>query len=321
MLVILLLGITLTGVGHFHGTEEHRNSFLNLDNLIDGIATPMSVYAIMAVGQTLVIITGGIDISVGSIFALSALGAAAVLQRMGADASPWKAIGMAMLVAPGIGLICGLINGVLITGLRLHPFIVTLGTLGIFRSITNSSTAIKTLPYAGMDLPDAFSTDLFQRYFFKDADGTGGYQLMPMLVMLAVVVAGWFYLRWLVAGREAYAVGGNEEAARYSGLNVNRTKMKVYALCGLTAGIAGIVSLGRFGTISTNTGTGYELNVVAAAVVGRGELVGRKRNSAGRVARRAGDSCDRKRDLQSAALEPGIQPGNYRRGDCGGRGD
>ena len=92
--------------------------------------------------------------------------------------------------------------------------------------------------------------------------------------MLACVGLGWFYLRMLVAGRETYAVGGNEEAARFSGLRVGWIKLRTYALMGLCAGLAGFVSVGRFGTASTSTGSGYELTVIAAAVVGGASLIG-----------------------------------------------
>ena len=101
-----------------------------------------------------------------------------------------------------------------------------------------------------------------------------GIQPMPLVIMLGCVALGWFYLRLLVAGRETYAVGGNEEAARFSGLRVGWIKLRTYALAGLCAGIAGMVSVGRFGTASTSTGTGYELTVIAAAVVGGASLSG-----------------------------------------------
>ena len=97
---------------------------------------------------------------------------------------------------------------------------------------------------------------------------------MPMIVMLAVVALGWFYLRMTVAGRENYAVGGNELASRFSGIRVNIVKLRVYAISGLTAGIAGTVSLGWFGTASSSSGAGYELSVIAAAVVGGASLTG-----------------------------------------------
>jgi ribose/xylose/arabinose/galactoside ABC-type transport system permease subunit len=276
LVVIVLLGAVIAGISGHRAEPGQPNPFLNFDNLIDGIATPMSVYAIMAVGVTCTIITGGIDISVGSIFALSALGAAAVLQEMDSSSRWYKSIPVAMLVAPGIGLACGLLNGLLVTALRMHPFIVTLGTMSIFRCIGNVATKIKTLPSQGRDLPESFTVDFMQRYYLDGWPGVppGGVQIMPMVVMLVVVVLGWIYLRLLVAGRENYAIGGNEEAAKFSGLRVNLIKLRVYALSGLTAGIAGMVTLGRFGTVSTNTGTGYELTVIAAAVVGGASLTG-----------------------------------------------
>ncbi|BCU77578.1 ABC transporter permease [Luteolibacter sp. LG18] len=267
LLVVLLIGTVLGIHGWNDAAPGRPNTFLNADNLIDGIATPMSYYAIMAVGLTLVIITGGIDISVGSVMALSALGTAAVLQRLPADAPAIQVLPLAVCVPLGIGLLCGLINGGLIVGLSLHPFIVTLGTMSIFRGLANVLPAEKTLPAAGKRLPQAFTTD-FMRI------EVGGLQPMPLVIMLVCIVAGAFYLRMLVAGRETYAIGGNEEAARFSGLRVGWIKLRTYALAGLCAGIAGMVSVGRFGTASTSTGTGYELTVIAAAVVGGASLLG-----------------------------------------------
>ena len=266
-LVVLVLGTILSIYGWNDAAAGRPNTFLNFDNLIDGIATPMSYYAIMAVGLTIVIITGGIDISVGSVMALSALGAAAALQTFPADASAWQVLPVAVLVPLGIGLLCGLINGALITSLSLHPFIVTLGTMSIFRGLANVLPAEKTLPAAGKRLPPAFTTEFMRVEWF-------GIQPMPLIIMLICIVLGWFYLRMMVAGRETYAIGGNEEAARFSGLRVGWIKLRTYALAGLAAGIAGMVSVGRFGTASTSTATGYELTVIAAAVVGGASLLG-----------------------------------------------
>jgi ribose/xylose/arabinose/galactoside ABC-type transport system permease subunit len=265
---VVVLLVTVLGIYGWNDAAAGRpNTFLNFDNLIDGIATPMSYYAIMAIGLTIVIITGGIDISVGAIMALAALGGAAALQMLPPDAPAIVVLPIALVVPLGIGLLCGLINGSLIVSLQLHPFIVTLGTMSIFRGLANVLPAEKTLPAAGKRLPPAFTTDFMRIEVF-------GLQPMPLFIMLVVVALGWFYLRMLVAGRETYAIGGNEEAARFSGLNVGWIKLRTYALAGLCAGIAGMVSLGRFGTASTSTGTGYELTVIAAAVVGGASLLG-----------------------------------------------
>jgi ribose/xylose/arabinose/galactoside ABC-type transport system permease subunit len=273
LVVILILGLILSAYGA-HDAHGGANTFLNADNLVTQIATYMAVYAIMSVGQTFVIITGGIDISVGSIFALAAMVCADVMQRIDPNSGMLKSILVALLVAGGVGLLCGLINGALITLVRLHPFIVTLGTMSIFRCIANIWTVEKTLPNQGRTIPPSFTDNFIYRYFFANPDGTGGVQLMPLVVTLAVVALGWFYLRLTVAGRENYAIGGNEEAARFSGIAVNRVKLRVYALCGLSCGIAALVNLGWFSTTSSDTGRGYELDVIAAAVVGGASLTG-----------------------------------------------
>jgi len=275
IVVILLLGVLLATMG---GTVPKGgvkvNNFLRADNLIGGVATPMSAYAIMAVGVTCVIIAGGIDISVGAIYALAALGTAAVLQTFGEDSPAWKSIPTAIVVSCGIGLLCGLINGALVVGLRMHPFIVTLGTMSIFRGIGNVSVQLKTLPSQGRLLPDSFTTNFMMYEMPQKILGAAKLQPMPMIVALICVAVGWFYLSLTVAGRENYAVGGNEEAARFSGLPVWRIKLRVYALSGLTAGIAGLVLIGFRGSASTNSGQGYELTVIAAAVVGGASLTG-----------------------------------------------
>ncbi|MEA2710543.1 MAG: putative xylitol transport system permease protein, partial [Phycisphaerales bacterium] len=242
------------------------NTFLNYENLIDGIATPMSYYAIMAVGVTIVIITAGIDISVGSAMALAALSAGAVLPYFDRNAPAWQVLPVAFAVPLGVGLIAGLVNGALIVALRVHPFIITLGTLSIYRGIANVTTRGITQPSGRRVLPDAFTSFMWKEVL--------GLQVMPLAIMLACVALGWIFLHLLVAGRETYAIGGNEEAARFSGLRVEWIKLRVYLLAGLAAGVAGLVSLGRFGTVSASTGTGYELTVIAAAVVGGASLSG-----------------------------------------------
>jgi ribose/xylose/arabinose/galactoside ABC-type transport system permease subunit len=272
--IIAVLCITLSVFGWRDALPGYPNLFLNPDNLIDGIATPMAVYAIMAVGATCVIIAAGIDISVGAIFALSALGAAAVLQRMPRDASAWVVIPVAVLAPALIGTLCGLANGALVVALRIHPFIVTLGTMVIFRGLANVTTPEKRRPDSHHALPDVFA-DRFMRVRI------GEIRPMPMLVMLLCVALGAVYLHFTVAGRKNYAIGGNEEAARFSGVRIGRVKLLVYAISGLTAGIAGMVSLGRFATISTNTASGYELMVIAAAVVGGASLLGGRGTAVG----------------------------------------
>ncbi len=269
LIVVLVLGGLLAVMG--------RPLFLRPDNLIGGVATPMATYAIMAIGVTFVIIAGGIDISVGAIFALAALCTAKVLQNFPDDASAWVTIPTALGIAGGVGLLCGLFNGLLVVALRVHPFIVTLGTMGIFRGACNvwvTSPSIKNLPAPGKALPASFSDNFMMYELPRSVLKLPNIQPMPILIALGCTVLAWFYLSLTVAGRENYAIGGNEEAARFSGLAVARIKLRVYALCGLAAGIAGWVSVGYFGSASTNTGQGYELTVIAAAVVGGASLTG-----------------------------------------------
>jgi ribose/xylose/arabinose/galactoside ABC-type transport system permease subunit len=282
--VIVLLGLVLTFAAEPITLRGHTvSNFLRLDNLIPNIATPMSWMAIMAVGVTVVIIAGGIDISIGSIFGLSALGCAAVLQTFPETASPWLVLPVAVLVPVGIGGLCGLLNGALVVGLRMHPFIVTLGTLSIFRGIALISVATKSLPSGDKTLPLAFTQDLMSwQVLIRRVDAPAiMLQPVPMIIMIACVAAGWVFLGHTVAGRKLYALGGNEEAARFSGLPVGRIKLGAYFLSGLAAGVAGMVSTGYFGSANTATGEGYELTVIAAAVVGGASLNGGRGSALG----------------------------------------
>jgi ribose/xylose/arabinose/galactoside ABC-type transport system permease subunit len=262
VLVVICLGAALSGYGYYDATPGRPNTFLNADNLIDGIATPMSYYAIMAIGMTVVVVAGGIDISVGSTMALSGMLTAWTLQRtLPADASAAVVLPLATALALSVGLACGLVNGLMVASLRMHPFIVTLGTLSVYRCLATAPFPVKTIQSVAA-VRDVFGVEL------------AGVRVAPLAVMLLVVAFGWVYLHLSVWGRETYAVGGNEEAARFSGIDVGRAKVRVYAISGLLAGLAGLVSLGRFGTMSSSSASGYELTVVAAAVVGGASLAG-----------------------------------------------
>lgn len=270
VMVTLILAAGLAIYGHFDAQRmgpSAQNTFLSPRNLLDGVATPMSYFAIMAIGMTCVIIAGGIDISVGSAMACSAYAGAFALMAMPVDSPAWMVVAIGVLAPTFTGVACGLLNGALVVGLNLHPFIVTLGTMSVLRFLAIHLPG-GTMPAFGAKLPAAF-TDGFMR--IRTA---GGLEPMPMLIMLTVAVAGYIYLHRMVWGRENYALGGNEQASRFSGLGVRAIKLRSYAIVGMTAGLAGMVSLGRFGTASTTTGNGYELTVVAAAVVGGASLAG-----------------------------------------------
>ncbi len=268
VLVVLAMSVALSIAGHVNRLDETRpNTFLNKGNLVENVATPMSYYAIMAVGVTIVVITGGIDISVGSIMALSAIMTAWVIGYIAPDAGAGKVLPIALGLPVLIGIACGVVNGCLITLLRIHPFIVTLGTMSIFRGLATVLPPQRTMPAQPNKVPAAF-TEHFMRIEWFDV------RVMPMVLMLIVAIAGALYLKFFVVGVQTYAIGGNEEASRLSGLRVNRVKILCYAISGMCAGIAGAVSLGYYGSANATTALGYELTVVAAAVVGGASLAG-----------------------------------------------
>lgn len=285
LLVVLALGAVITAAAPTITLRgEQANAFLRWDNLLASVATPMSWMAIMALGATLVIISGGIDISVGSVFGLSALGAAAALQELPREAGLGACLAVGGGAALGIGAACGLVNGLLVVGLGIHPFIVTLGTLSIFRGLGLVLVRDKTLPALGKLLPDAFTGEgIGARVVFDAGNARSFVQPVPLAVMLGCAALAWVFLARTAAGREVYAVGGNEEAARFAGLPVARVKLRVYVLSGLCAGLAGLLSCGFYQSANTATGEGYELTVIAAAVVGGASLQGGRGTALGAV--------------------------------------
>ncbi|MBI2946610.1 MAG: ABC transporter permease [Verrucomicrobia bacterium] len=302
LLVILLLGALLTVFGgtvkmplfetapdgtrqrvyvtHPSGEKEpatvERNKFLNPQNLAQ-LAKDTSFIAIMAVGATFVIISGGIDLSVGATYALASVLGALVFQIFGpsgshSSSSGWISVPMGLLACVGSASVCGLLNGAMIIALKVHPFIITLGTMAIFRGVAfviTKGQSVGSFPAAFRDLV---------RWEIGN-----GLSLMPLTVMVLILVLGWIYLAKLAAGRRVYAIGGNELASRFSGIRVERVKLSVYVYSGLTAGIAALLSIGYYGAATSGDGQGYELNVIAAAVVGGASLSGGKGSALGAV--------------------------------------
>ncbi|HEX7861807.1 MAG TPA: ABC transporter permease [Verrucomicrobiae bacterium] len=255
---------------------ETKNKFLNVDSLSQ-LAKDTSFIAIMAVGATLVIIAGGIDLSVGAIYALASVTAALILNKYGPDGahagtSSLLSVSLGILVCVGIGTLCGLANGSMIVALRVHPFIITLGTMAIYRGIAFVITKGQSVG----SFPQAFRDLLL--YDFRS-----GLTLMPLAVMLVVTILGGIFLSRMAAGRRVYAVGGNELASRYSGIRVERVKLGVFILSGLTAGISALLAIGYYGAATSGDGAGYELSVIAAAVVGGASLSGGKGSALGAV--------------------------------------
>ncbi|WP_312458178.1 ABC transporter permease [Comamonas sp.] len=232
--------------------------FISLRN-ISNILTEVSIYGIIAVGMTCVILTGGVDLSVGSLLAFSAMCAgAAVMALGGAFPMSWL---VALLVACAVGTAAGYLQGKTVTLLNVPPFIVTLGGMTIWRGATlilNDGG-----PISGFD-------EGLRWWGRGDVLGVP----VPVLVFLLVSVLGYITLRYTRYGRSIYAVGGNPEAARLSGLNVKRILVSVYVLVGLLAGLSGFLLAARLGSAEAVAGVSYELRVIAAVVIGGTSLFG-----------------------------------------------
>ena len=217
-----------------------------------GLQAP--VFAIIAVGQTLVIIAGGIDLSVGSVIAWSAVNAAWLIQR-GFDPA-W-----AVIAAVATGIFAGLLNGMLVTVGRLPPFIATLGMMGVARGLAHFVSQGRNI-----FIP--------RSWFWEIGSARVGIMPLPFLIALCVALLGHIILVYTRLGRHIYAVGGNYEAARLSGVNVKRVLIIAFMLCGFCTGIAAAVEAARVAIGSPTGGMMYELHAIAAAVIGGASLTG-----------------------------------------------
>lgn len=265
VIVVLSVLIGLKAGSHVDRlTGSTVNSFFNPGTIFQ-ILTDTSFVAIMATGIALVIITGGIDLSVGSTYALSGVLTAMVMRSLGASNwSPALAVGFAFASCTLIGLVSGFLNGVMVTNLRVHPFVITLGTMWIFRGVAFVASKAESI-LMPQQVTDVLKSTLgLQRNLYP----------LPFLLLVVAVVATSIYLAKTVAGRNIYAVGGNSEASHFAGIQVPRVLLGVYALCGLAAGLAAFLGSGFYGAASCSDGQGYELYAIAAAVVGGVSLLG-----------------------------------------------
>lgn len=231
--------------------------FLSVANLVN-IALSIAVTGILAVGMTAVILTGGIDLSVGSVVALTGVVAAMVASTGG---SPALSSAAGIAAALGVGLATGAITGGLVARVRVPPFIATLALLTIARGlafIVSDGRSIGNLPPPFGVLGRSTLLGL----------------PVPVVVMALVTLAGWLVLARTPFGRHVYAVGGNEEAAWLAGIDTRRVTFRVYLLNGLLAGLAGATLASRLGAGVPNAGMQYELDVIAAVVVGGTSLAG-----------------------------------------------
>lgn len=252
------------------------NSFFEKENLVQQTTTA-SFIAVMAVGMTGIIILAGIDISIGSIYALAAMLAGMSLSALCREpTSIWHAGALAVpvviIVACAVGAAAGFVNGALSVGLRVHPFVITLGTMAVFRGIVFVVSEGQTVS----GLPGSIQGGFFKFEF-------DGVYPIPTIIMLLVACAGMFVLARTVFGRRVYAIGGNETAAKYAGIPVGRVKIMVYTIAGLLAGLSAAMYIGYFGAAESNAGSGYELKVIAAAVIGGASLAGGRGSAIGAV--------------------------------------
>lgn len=231
------------------------DTFLSVRNLVN-VIDQLTVLGIMALGMTAVIVIGGIDLSVGSVLAVSMM----VMGWM----SNVKGIPMpvAMTAALVVGALCGTFSGLLITRGNLPPFIATLATMSIARGLANLITDGSQI----VGYPDWFSALSIERYF--------GFLSVTVALFLVLTVIAGIYMKYRAGGRSLYAIGGSSEVARLAGIPVKRVTLAVYAACGLLAGLAGVVMSTRLDSSQPSGGLGYELDTIAAVVIGGASLSG-----------------------------------------------
>jgi ribose transport system permease protein len=246
-------------------------AFLSAENFVT-IAEDASELLLLAVGVTFVIITAGIDLSVGSILVLSSVIAAQTMVALSGTPEqvrnyqfPNQEVGIPVGIAAGllVGLACGFINGLLVTKLKLTPFIATLGTLGVFLGTAQILSGGTNVPY----VPTAVQSEIGTRDLL-------GFLPVPIAIGLVVVIVAILALHLTQFGRYTYAIGSNAEAARRVGINVDRHLLKVYTLSGFLAGLAGIIDVARFNTASVGAHTLDNLAAISAAVIGGTSLFG-----------------------------------------------
>lgn len=231
--------------------------FMTSSNILN-ILRQTSINSIIAAGMTFVIITGGIDLSVGSSLALSGAVAAFLI-------STGTPLGIALIVALLVGASIGFLNGVAITKGKLQPFIVTLATMTIFRGATMVFTDGKPIS-TGYEKSAEILSKLGNGYLLGIP--------IPIIIMIVVFIIGYFILTQTTFGRYVYSLGGNEDATKLSGVNTDRVKILVYSISGFLAALAGIIITARLSSAQPTAGSGYELDAIAAVVLGGTSLSG-----------------------------------------------
>jgi ribose transport system permease protein len=231
------------------------DSFLSVRNLLN-ILDQITVLGIMAVGMTFVILIGGIDLAVGSVLALAMMVMGYLSNDMGLP------LQLAIVVALLVGAGSGAISGLLVTAFGVPAFIATLAMMSVARGLANMITDGQQI----VGFPGWFNLMAIIRY--------GGFLTLTVALMLVVFAIGWAFLRYTSAGRSLYAIGGNAEVARLAGINVKLATIGVYVVSGLLAGLAGVVLAARLDSVQPSSGFTYELDTIAAVVIGGTSLSG-----------------------------------------------
>jgi len=258
LIVFILLGLVALLAILTDGT------FLRPQNLVN-IVRQVSVIAILGIGLTVVIITGGIDLSVGSVLALAAVIATSLAQLPEATRVMYPGLDLPVILAVaaglGVGAICGAINGSLVAYFRLAPFIATLGMLTAARGLANI--------YSGGRPVSRLEPD----YNWFGQGAVLGIPT-PIVILIVVAVGTQYFLTRRKTGRYVYAIGSNEEAVKLAGIDVRRVKLLIYTFSGVLAGLGGVIISGRIGSGNPTLGEGIELDAIAAAVIGGASLSG-----------------------------------------------
>ncbi|WP_261882437.1 ABC transporter permease [Vibrio pelagius] len=260
--LFLCLAVSVLGQYFVKMGTWDSNYFLTQGNFLS-ILRQVSINGILAIGMTFVIIIAGVDLSVGSVLALSGIVAARFVTKSDAMAivNFDSLILLPFIIAITIGALCGLVNGYVISKFKLQAFIVTMGMLSAARGMTMLTT-------------DGNPVSSLERDFRVIGNSYVLGIPTPVIIFGVIFVVAWVLLNKTLFGRYVFAVGGNEKSARTSGIDVDKVKIAVYTLCGVLAALAGLILTARTGSAQTNAGFAYELDAIAAVVIGGTSMAG-----------------------------------------------
>ena len=252
LLILILIWIVLALLSPY---------FFTVTNLFE-ITLQSAVFAIIAAGETFVIFSGGIDLSVGSVFALSAIIGGIFFRATGS-------VLIAALTSLATGMVAGIISGLFISRLKVPPFVATLGMMGVARGL--ALIAVNGIPIYGLS----------KAYMWIGQGRVAGIIPVPTIIMVVIFVIAYLVLNYTRFGRFTYAIGSNSESARLSGVNVAAVTLSIYAVAGALSALAGIIESARLGTVQPAGGDGYELLAIGAVVIGGTSLFGGEGNIIG----------------------------------------